>query len=44
MTVLAALPWWLYAAAAGLFALLLFGIGMSARRRRVRAFEDDEMD
>ena len=44
MSVLSALPWWLYAAAAGILFLIILCIGVSARKRRLRAMEDDEMD
>lgn len=44
LEVMSILPWWLYAAAGGLMLLLIVSIGVSARRRRMRALEDDEME
>lgn len=44
LEIAAILPWWVYAFVGGLFMLLVVSIGVSARHRRIRAFEDDEMD
>ena len=44
LEVMSLLPWWIYAAAGGIFFLVLLGIGSAARRRRIRALEDDEME
>lgn len=44
LEVMSVLPWWLYAAAGCLLLFLVVSIGVSARRRRIRALEDDEME
>lgn len=38
------LPWWIYAAAAGLYFVIVIYIAVSMRSRRRKALEDDEMD
>ena len=44
--ILEMMPWWIYAAAAGLYLLIVVYIGLSVRSRRRKALEDeeDEMD
>lgn len=44
MEVAAVLPWWAYAFVGCVFMLVVVSIGVSARHRRIRAFENDEMD
>lgn len=44
LEVAAILPWWIYAFVGGVFMLVVVCIGVSARHRRIRAFEDDEME
>ena len=38
------MPWWVYAAAAGLYFVIVIYAAMSVRARRRKALEDDEMD
>lgn len=42
--ILSMLPWWVYAAAAGLYFVIVIYAAMSVRARRRKALEDDEMD
>lgn len=42
--VMAILPWWLYGIAGGAFMLIVVSIGVGARHRRIRAYENDEME
>lgn len=44
MAILGMLPWQIYAGAGALVAFIIIMIGVSARRKRMRALEDDEMD
>ena len=44
LEIMSVLPWWIYAVAGGLFFVILLSIGSAARRRRIRALEDDEME
>ncbi|MEG0935335.1 MAG: SH3 domain-containing protein [Clostridia bacterium] len=44
MAVLRMLPWQVYAVLGGLIVLLFVMIGIGARKKRLRGFEDDEMD
>lgn len=44
LEIAAILPWWVYAFVGGVFMLLVVSVGVSARHRRIRAFEDDEME
>lgn len=44
LEIAAILPWWVYAFVGGVFMLLVVSIGVSARHRRIRAYEDDEME
>ena len=40
--ILELMPWWIYAAAAGLYLLIVVYIGVSVRARRRKALEDEE--
>lgn len=42
--IMSMLPWWVYAAAAGLYFVIVIYAAMSVRARRRKALEDDEMD
>ncbi len=44
MAIMAMLPWQIYAGAGALIVLLIAMLGVSARKRRMRELEDDEMD
>lgn len=44
LEIAAILPWWVYAFVGGVFMLVVVCIGVSARHRRIRAFENDEME
>jgi len=44
LEIAAVLPWWVYTFVGGVFLLVVVCIGVSARHRRIRAFEDDEME
>lgn len=44
LTIMAALPWWLYVCLAALLVSMFMYFGIRARRRRKRAMFDDEMD
>lgn len=44
MLIMQSLPWWLYAAIGGILFILILSMGIGARRRRRKGFEDDEMD
>ncbi len=44
MSVMALLPWWIYAIAGGLLIGLIFAISAKARRRHREALAEDEMD
>lgn len=44
MEIAAVLPWWAYAFVGGAFVLAVVSVGVSARHRRIRALEDDEME
>ena len=42
--IMSMMPWWVYAAAAGLYFIIAIYAAMSVRARRRKALEDDEMD
>lgn len=42
--IMAALPWWLYAAVGGILLLVVVSLSVGARNKRRRMLEDDEMD
>ncbi len=44
LEVMSILPWWVYASVGGLFMLVVVCIGVGARHRRMRAYENDEME
>jgi hypothetical protein len=44
LLIMQSLPWWLYAAIAGILLLLILTMGLSARKRRRKELEEDEMD
>lgn len=44
MEIASILPWWIYMFVGGLFMLAVVCIGVSARHRRIRAYENDEME